>query len=78
MQFLFYSCRNFYAQLSYLCYQIFNTKRLWIFIYIDVMGLVANVIVCAIWSLYFFILKKEPTDEGEGVTAAEPILDEKV
>lgn len=46
--------------------------------YIDVMGLVANVIVCAIWSLYFFILKKEPTDEGEGVTAAEPILDEKV
>lgn len=42
------------------------------------MGLVANVIVCAIWSVYFFLLKKEPINDGEGVTSVEPILNEKV
>lgn len=70
---------SFVLMLSSLIFVIkYLLQKDYTFLYIDVMGLVANVIVCAIWSVYFFVLKKEPTDDGEGVTSVEPILNEKV
>ena len=48
------------------------------FLYIDIMGLVANVIVCVVWSIYFFLLKKETNNEESEEQSVEPILNEKV